>query len=231
MTKQPINLQEFLQKRALKTSDGIAQSENPKTPKIKKKIKHTPQAIQHTPDTTTLKVQKGTKSLPKPANPIHTPQSGNGFAKEAEYLIFIEWIATPSMLRSPKTQQELAGQLKVDVATLSDWKKRKGFWDKVEKKIAYESRERHADVMHSFYMNLLRKGQGKDVLVWLQYIFGFNPKVRFTDETSREPIDEAKRKEVADALIRVGMATVSQANKLVATTKDGKLDFGEGVEC
>src|SRR3989344_5753092 len=111
MTKQPINLQEFLQKRALKTSDGIAQSENPKTPKIKK-TKQPPKAIQHTPDTTTLKVQKGTKSLPKPANPIHTPQSGNGFAKEAEYLIFIEWIATPSMLRSPKTQQELAGQLK-----------------------------------------------------------------------------------------------------------------------
>ncbi|KKU25608.1 MAG: hypothetical protein UX39_C0024G0008, partial [Candidatus Magasanikbacteria bacterium GW2011_GWA2_46_17] len=182
MIKQPVNLQEFLRKRALKKSDSIAQLEYPKTPKIEKKIKRITQANQNTPDTTTPKVQKSTKSVPKPTDPTNTPQSGNGFSKEAEYFMFIEWIATPSMLRSPKTQQELAGRLKVDETTLSDWKKRKGFWDKVEKKIAYANRERHADVMHSFYMNLLRKGQGKDVLVWLQYVFGFNPKVMFADE-------------------------------------------------
>ena len=48
-----------------------------------------------------------------------------------DQLAFQAWLAVPSAVREPRSQQELARQLERDPATLSSWKKLPGFADAV----------------------------------------------------------------------------------------------------
>lgn len=148
----------------------------------------------------------------------HTPE---GIVKDAEYHAFVEWIGKPSWEREPKSQKDLAILLRVEEATLSDWKRRKGFWDLVEKKQKKLFAEKNGDVLGALYRNILSKGGGKDVLVWLQYVMSFNPKVRIDDTTplSRK-ITKEEQLEVAKALKNVGLASVIKNSEVVEETDD-----------
>lgn len=150
-------------------------------------------------------------------------KDGRGTKKEAEYLLFIEWVATPLFERTPKTQKELALQLKVSEPTLSNWKDRTGFWKKVEKSNSKWGKFRTADLMGALYTQILtsRKPTGRDVLVWLQYYNKFNPKFLMEDETPLErKYGPEERKALARALLLSGLANVKQTDVFLNEDKD-----------
>jgi len=68
-----------------------------------------------------------------------------------EYEKFVLWTATPSFERVPATQKLLAKKLKVTEDTLSDWKKRSGFWVGVKDKRQEWGRDKTPNILHSLY--------------------------------------------------------------------------------
>ena len=67
--------------------------------------------------------------------------------KDAERLQFIAWLALPSSARKPRTQRELANQMGVDPATLSDWKLSPNLWEQVRQRVDEAVKEHHPDVI------------------------------------------------------------------------------------
>lgn len=65
-----------------------------------------------------------------PCPNANSSQSPRGLRKEAERLKFVEWLALPTTQRKPKTEAELARQLGVEPATLSDWKQNPNLWQR-----------------------------------------------------------------------------------------------------
>jgi hypothetical protein len=110
-----------------------------------------------------------------------------GLKHQAEYLDFIEWIATPSASRKPKTQQELAKKFRVGQDTLSEWKQRNDFWKNVAQKRRQWGQERTPDVIMALYNRILKTGSAQEVKLWLQY---------FEDWSENNPpvFDPLKRK-------------------------------------
>ncbi|MFI5240793.1 MAG: phBC6A51 family helix-turn-helix protein [Candidatus Saccharimonadia bacterium] len=89
-------------------------------------------------------------------------------SKILEYQEFIVWTALPTLLRAPREQQELAKQLGVDAATLSDWKKRDDFWSSVQTEIQLWSRDRTADVIYALYKRIVTTGDPSAAKLWFQ---------------------------------------------------------------
>lgn len=106
------------------------------------------------------------KTIKKPSKRRQSP----GNKKEAEYLQFIKWVALPEPLREPRTQKELAVVLRVDESSLSDWKKRDGFWDEVKKELRTWSKEKTPNVIMGLYRKAVRDGTAQEAKLWLQYI-------------------------------------------------------------
>ena len=95
--------------------------EEKKKPAIKKAVvisakkTKSPTQINHNKKPLTKKEQKGIENLRNPD----------------KYLDFVRFIATPDNFKEIKTQKEFAKEHGVNVWTLSEWKKRDGFWDRV----------------------------------------------------------------------------------------------------
>ncbi len=98
--------------------------------------------------------------------------------KANEYGEFIRWIATPAPLRKPKTQKELASKLKVDNATLSDWKQRVDFNSQVKRELTKWAREKTPRVVLSLYKKILKTGSAQEVKLWLQTFEDFEDKTQ-----------------------------------------------------
>ena len=113
-------------------------------------------------------------------------QLSPGGKKDAERLQFIEWLALPSDLRSPKTQTELALQLGVDAGTLSDWKKLPGFHDEVRKRVNELVKDEHADVGHAMITSA-KSGDVPAQKLSFEYIQEWSEKTRH-DVTTTQPI-------------------------------------------
>jgi hypothetical protein len=118
--------------------------------------------------------------------------------KESEYLQFINWIAKPYSAREPKTQIELAKLLEVEEATLSDWKKREGFWDLVRAEIKDWAKEKTAEVIDAVFKGATSqdsKGQSANAKLWLQYIEDWAEK---KDISVYDPEKETRAKSLLD---------------------------------
>lgn len=94
-------------------------------------------------------------------------------AKVLEYEQFVEWSALPPQLRVPITQKELAEQLGVDNATLSDWKKKDGFWDEVDTKLRHWARGRTPAIIEALAKKAEKTGDPNAVKLWLQVFNSF----------------------------------------------------------
>lgn len=85
------------------------------------------------------------------------------------YLAFIEFLATPPHLKDIQTQEEFSKKYEVSGWTLSEWKKRDGFFDDVDSK----RKEIINEKMLTFSLTALHKkivteGNGSDVKVLWQ---------------------------------------------------------------
>lgn len=212
-------------KKSKKGSLNIAQAMK-KTPVVVKKTSKPVEPKKSQVIVVPKKAKVEVKDEAKPAKKIEEQETVTGNKKEAEYLLFIEWCGTPLFERTPKTQKELAIQLKTTEATLSDWKKRKGFWDKVASHTRKWGNFRTSDLIGALYTQIItsRKPTGRDLMVWLQYIEKFNPKLLLEDETPLErKYDPEQRKLMANALLNAGLANQAQV-KAFATEEDNDED-------
>ncbi len=87
-----------------------------------------------------------------------------------EYLAFVEWFSLPTMLRDPATQKEFAKQHSVNEDTITDWKKRDGFYEQVSKERRRYFADRTGDVIHALYVHFLKKGGAAEAKLFLQYV-------------------------------------------------------------
>ena len=119
----------------------------------------------------------------------------NNLILEKEYEAFIKWWALPSLLRRAteerldsygftpddipdefqniKTQTDFAKKFSVSVDTLTDWKKRKDFWDRVKKETKEWVRGRTPNVILGLYQTAVREGNAAEVKFWMQYVEGW----------------------------------------------------------
>lgn len=77
----------------------------------------------------------------------------------ANQLKFIHWLAIPKKERKPRTQQELAREMGLDPATLSDWKNIPGFTDEV----TTLARQALRDALTDVYAALIKRAIDGDV--------------------------------------------------------------------
>jgi hypothetical protein len=164
-------------------------------------------------------VQKGTLRVSKPTANTIPPNINTGGKKEAEKEVFIIWLATPAWEKEPKTQKILAGQLRVSEATLSDWKKERGFWDRVEKKIRSLNKQKTVDLVGHFYNTMITSKVpfGRDLELWFSYIHGWNKLVKFSDDTPESgQLTPEDKKEMATALLKAGLANAKQVANLIS---------------
>lgn len=110
----------------------------------------------------------------------------SGLRNVFEYTEFIEWISLPTELREPSTQRELALQFKIGEDTLSDWKKRDGFWTDVENKRKSWGKDKTSDVLHSLYKKATKTGDPRAVRLWFEIV----EDKRFNDKSAEQVCSE-----------------------------------------
>jgi hypothetical protein len=101
--------------------------------------------------------------------------------KDAEKLQFINWLSLPSDSRRPKTQKELAQQLRVTADTLSEWKQQPEVKAEVRKRVDERSKDDHPDVLQAI-AKAAKRGNPQAQKLWLQYNLGWS-------ETQRHEIE------------------------------------------
>jgi len=93
--------------------------------------------------------------------------------KPNEFAQFVSWMSLPEELREPKSQSDLAKELNVDKATLSDWKNVEGFWDRVDEKIDLWAKGKNADVIQALFRKIKKDPKAPDIQLWLTAFRGF----------------------------------------------------------
>lgn len=120
-----------------------------------------------------------------------------GLKHQMEYLDFIAWVATPSAIRIPKTQQELSKKFGVGQDTLSAWKSRPKFWTSVNEKRKQWGQERTPDVVMALYNRIMRTGSAQEIKLWLQYFEDWSEKITATAPDKR-PYQDLTNAELAE---------------------------------
>jgi hypothetical protein len=137
-----------------------------------------------------------------------TPISSNNMKKipvrhNFEYQEFILWISLPKELRKPNTQEELSKLFGVGPDTLSEWKKRTGFFEAVANQRKSWTKEKTSDVIYALYKRIIETGSAAEAKLWFQIIDGYserlmtfvekeNPLTKLTDAELAEFIKKQK---------------------------------------
>ncbi len=98
--------------------------------------------------------------------------------KRSLYTEFILWTAMPSQEKEElgiETQTQFAEYHKVNKDTLSEWKKRPDFEERVDAILKMWAVDKTPAVVHAIYRSAL-KGNPYSQTLWLQYFKKFNPK-------------------------------------------------------
>lgn len=107
------------------------------------------------------------------------PPNRDGYEK------FVVWTALPGPLREPQTQKDLAVVLGVPEATLSDWKKREGFWEEVMKNVKDWARDKTPNVVMGLYRRAVKTGDAKAATLWIKWLHDWQEKI---DAPTERPI-------------------------------------------
>ncbi len=90
-----------------------------------------------------------------------------------EFEQFVSWMALPEPSRKPREQQEFAKTIGVHSDTLTDWKKREGFWEEVRGKRPEWGKEKLSNIWYALYKKIIADGSAAEVKLWLQYFDDF----------------------------------------------------------
>lgn len=107
--------------------------------------------------------------------------------KLSVYNEFVLWTAMPYVEKDKlglETQAQFAEYYKVNAATLTRWKQRPDFEQRVDAILKMWATDKTPDVVHSIYRTAV-KGNPMSQMLWLQYFKGFNPKKNETDENQQ----------------------------------------------
>lgn len=137
---------------------------------------------------TAIKLNRGTRSKrdkkpPKRSSELKIVSDLSGIKKPQKYLEFITFMAIPDVLRAEllevKTEGDFAKKFLVNKNTLTDWKKRIGFWEDVIAVRKDFFRARTANVILALETKSLdpAKVQGQDVRILLTYTGEYTEKV------------------------------------------------------
>jgi len=117
------------------------------------------------------------------------------------YLMFVEWMATPDRFREVLTQKEFAKEIGVGEDTLSEWKKRPGFWDSVREERRSVIKDKMVNnVISALYRTAIRDGQAKEAKLLLE-LGGEYEEKRVTENTHTiKELSEERQKEISKRL-------------------------------
>lgn len=104
------------------------------------------------------------------------PKKKKSLVKRNEYEAFIEWAAKPTPLKELKTMKEFSEKWGVTPDTLTRWKKRQDFWEKVSEKRINWARDKTSDVIHGLFKRAATRGEAAEVKLWMQLIEDWSEK-------------------------------------------------------
>jgi hypothetical protein len=142
---------------------------------------------------------------------IKKPKKGipikSDLKRKKEFEIFARWLAISPLLKfltekelakigvddpeemkllKIKTQEEFAKKFKLNVDTLTDWKKKKNLWELVDELKKQWGKSKTPSVLTGFYRKAVSEGDAARVKLWLQYFEDWIPeektKLGFGDE-------------------------------------------------
>jgi hypothetical protein len=119
--------------------------------------------------------------MPKQSNKWH-----------ADQLRFIEWLATPKMARSPKTQKQFAAQSKHDEGTLSDWKRLPGFMDDVNGLARTQLKDNLTDI-YAALVKAATTGDVSAIKLAMEMSGEYTPRQKIDMDLSKLSDDELER--------------------------------------
>ena len=133
--------------------------------------------------------------------------------KPEEYIKFVEFMTLPLFLRKEvfrfETATAFAKKYNVCPDTLTDWKRRDGFWDRVKRERPKWVKERASEVLASLYRKAISDGSASEVKLFLQYAGEFEESqvVRLLE---KEPSEEEK--ELIKKALSYGKYNIEQNN-------------------
>lgn len=129
----------------------------------------------------TSKKTTTTKAKKDKAMPIHSDLTK--MQKPQEYMEYVYFMALPRTLRAEtlgldgQADVDFTAKYKVNKNTLTEWRKRVGFWDDVQTVRKEFFRARSGDVLLALETTCIREGKGTDVRVYLTYTGEYSDKV------------------------------------------------------
>ncbi len=89
--------------------------------------------------------------------------------KYPEFVKFVQWFATPTQFRVPKTQKEFAKLVGVNEDTLTDWKQHPRFWPLVQQALGSWVKEQIPDAIGALQQKILsKKATGSEIELLLR---------------------------------------------------------------
>ena len=127
-----------------------------------------------------------------------------GMGKPQDYLQFVEFMALPSFLREKvfgfKTGGDFGTKYNVSIDTLTDWKKKDGFWDRVKEARTKWVQEKVSDVLASLYRKIIKDGSASEVKLFLQYAGEFEETLRVEGVALGSKLNEEEQKLLKDVM-------------------------------
>ena len=105
------------------------------------------------------------------------------------FLAFAMWMSTPDPMKDPKTHEAFAQKFGVCPDTLSDWKNRVDFWEKVEEFRGHWGKERTANVLVKFYNQIVgsSKVQTDALRLWFEMFSDLTQKIEVSGTVTTGP--------------------------------------------
>ena len=116
--------------------------------------------------------------------------------KYQEYWDFVEWSATPSPVRVPKTQQEFAKIKSIHNATLSKWKRVEGFDNDRWRLVTENMGDKLPDVIYALQNRIFKDGNPKAIEMFVNWARDVMPTVKVIHEGRIDVSDPETKKSI-----------------------------------
>lgn len=115
-----------------------------------------------------------------------------------EYWRMVEWLATPTPMREPKTQVELAKELSLHFTTLSRWQRVEGCYADIRAQMKRTLRGELPNVLYALKNKIFKDGNAKEIQLFLQWVDDFVEKQEISHTGSIDVDNPDVKKIVSD---------------------------------